>query len=535
MATLYRQYRPQTFTDLSGQDHVSSTLQRAITSGRLAHAYLFYGPRGTGKTSTARILAKRLNCTKAKDAEPCGKCPSCVATQTGKNIDVLEIDAASNRGIDDIRALKEGINLAPTSGKYKVYIIDEVHMLTNEAFTALLKTLEEPVAHAIFILATTELHKVPETILSRCQVYRFRRAQPAEMEARLRMILKAEKRQVADEALQFIIRRSDGCYRDAESLLGQLLSLNDKEVTLSDLTEFLGLPPHEHVDTFLTALIRGTSAPALDIITKVYADGFDLEQFIKESITLARDGAVALAMGQAMPEAFSKEPQAAAKLPAIIRALLQALQDLAYVPEPLLAVHLAIVTLCTTKGDTPLVSATPRAVPSTVPEARGIAPTSVVPITPTAAPSFPATPQSQPKPRPTAVATATVAVATTPGIVSLEQIKGVWPQIIAAVKNHNSVASTFLRAMEPGLIEGNVVKIRAKYALHRNFFDKPDNQAMLAQVLKDLLQIEVSVRCFLEEPNLTTRPIAQPSTSTASSELAPELLATVKEVFGQSK
>src|SRR3989344_2480748 len=223
MATIYRQYRPHRFAEIVGQPHVTKTLEQAIMKGRIAHAYLFQGPRGTGKTSTARILAKRLLCEKSKDAEACGQCAPCKATEAGKNIDILEIDAASNRGIDNIRSLRESTTLSASMGKYKIYIIDEVHMLSHDAFPALLKTLEEPTSHVIFILATTELHKVPPTILSRCQVYSFRRATPEEMRGRLTYILGEEKREAESDVLDFIINRSDGCYRDAESLLGQLL------------------------------------------------------------------------------------------------------------------------------------------------------------------------------------------------------------------------------------------------------------------------------------------------------------------------
>ena len=274
MATLYRRYRPQKFGEIVGQDHVTETLRQAALKNKLTHAYLFYGPRGTGKTTMARLLAKRANCEKAKGAEPCGKCTSCRALATGRHTDVMEIDAASNRGIDDIRALREHINLAPALGKYRVYIIDEVHMLTREAAAALLKTLEEPVAHVIFILATTELHKVPPTILSRCQVFRFKRASRDEMAGRLKFILKKEKRAADEATLDFIIDRSDGCYRDAESLLGQLLTLRDKKVNKLALQEFLGLPAPATLERFLEALVNGESAPALAAAEETVGGGY---------------------------------------------------------------------------------------------------------------------------------------------------------------------------------------------------------------------------------------------------------------------
>jgi len=513
MPTLYRQYRPQTFGELFGQEHISRTLQAAITKDKIAHAYLFHGPRGTGKTTTARILAKRLNCTGATNAEPCGECPLCKASSTNQNIDVLEIDAASNRGIDDIRTLKDGISSKPSMGKYKVYIIDEVHMLTNEAFTALLKTLEEPVQHAVFILATTELHKVPETILSRCQVYRFRRATSAEMQARITYLLKQEKRQADPAAIDFIIRRSDGCFRDAESLLGQLLTLHDKKIKLDDLTEFLGLPPQETIDQLLTNLIAGTAAPAIATIDTAFAAGFDPEQILKESILRARDAALAAVTGNNSGDALAQLPGAANRLPTIIRALLQALQDLAFVPQPLLAVHLAIVSVCTTHGAAPQITQ-----PALIQPKQAAAPTPIVAFAP--------------KPVPTPVVAAASVIATKPGVVSLEAILAEWPNVITKMKETNPVAATFLRAITPHSVEGSLVRLRANFALHRNFFDKPDNQKPLAELISTLMGTPLNVRCFLDQPIVGSNVSwSKPKTKEAGQ----DLLAAVKEVFGTNQ
>ncbi|MEX1997529.1 MAG: DNA polymerase III subunit gamma/tau [Candidatus Andersenbacteria bacterium] len=510
MPTLYRQYRPQKFEELYGQEHIVSSLQQAILKQRIAHAYLFYGPRGTGKTTTARILAKRLNCTQADGTEPCGQCPLCLATQQQQNIDIIEIDAASNRGIDDIRALKEGIALAPAMGAYKVYIIDEVHMLTNEAFTALLKTLEEPVKHAIFILATTELQKVPETILSRCQIFRFRRATSEELKRRLTYLLEQEKRPVDEAAIDFIINRSDGCFRDAESLLGQILTLHDGPIILDNLTQFLGLPPPQLIDDFLASLVRGESAPAVVVLDQAFADGFDPEQLLKESITRARDGALAILKKEKSLPPFAQELGARERLPSIIRALLQALQDLAYVPQPLIALHLSILTLCTTKGTAPGTSLQPQ-------------------------PSNVATPKPEAMPVPQKIiahssnkaATVSAADSAVTGV-TLEQVRSVWPQIIEIVKTKNPVAGTFLRAIQPVDITGTTVRLQANYALHRNFFDKPDNQTLVRQSLSQLLRVEIGVTCFLQGEAIT-----KASWSPAKPQAEQDLLAAVKEVFGQ--
>lgn len=519
MPTLYRQYRPNQFSDITGQQHVVTTLQRAIEQDRIAHAYLFHGPRGTGKTTTARILAKRLNCEKPQGIEACGKCAACMASRQRQGLDVIEIDAASNRGIDDIRALQNGIALKPTLGRFKVYIIDEVHMLTNEAFTALLKTLEEPIAHAIFILATTEFHKVPETIISRCQVFRFRRATPEEMRERLTFLLKQEKRKVADDALQSIIDRSDGCFRDAESLLGQILSMHDKKISRQDVTDFLGLPPDQLVDDFLSALIRGEAPSAVSALDNVFSGGFDPEQFAQECIRVARGGALHIISGISDDWHFSKEPQALARSPQIIRALVQALQDLAYVPEPLIALQLVILTLCAPATSTSPTLNTKEVTP------QQDAPVATPPMEPMPkaktiqqAPAAEPIPTPVPKDQPSAEQSG-----------GAEEIKAIWPQLITAVKNDNPVAATFLRAMEPAAFDGSIVRIQAFYALHRNFFDKDVNRAIIERGLSGILGKTVSVQCFFTDAKSATSAGTPPQRQQEA-----ELLQAVKEVFGES-
>ena len=228
-------YRPQRFDELLVQDHVRDTLKRAIEKKRLANAYLFCGPRGVGKTTTARILAKSLNCEKGPTVFPCGECSACVEITNGRNLDVIEIDGASNRKIDDVRELRENIKYLPTAGKYKIYIIDEVHMLTTESFNALLKTLEEPPAHAKFIFATTAAQDVPATIVSRCQRFDFRRATPAEIKDRLAWLGRQENIKVSDAALMAIARRADGAIRDGEGILDQLASFRPDGIELKDV------------------------------------------------------------------------------------------------------------------------------------------------------------------------------------------------------------------------------------------------------------------------------------------------------------
>ena len=221
---LYRKYRPKTFDDVVGQDVIVKTLKNSIKNDMVSHAYLFCGPRGTGKTSIAKIFAKILNCTNLKDLEPCNECVSCIQVNTNQNIDIIEIDAASNNGVDEIREIRNKITLVPANSKYKIYIIDEVHMLSGAAFNALLKTLEEPPSHVIFIFATTEPQKIPTTILSRCQRFDYKKISDSKIVERLKFIAKSEKINISDEALFEIARLSDGGMRDSISLLDQALA-----------------------------------------------------------------------------------------------------------------------------------------------------------------------------------------------------------------------------------------------------------------------------------------------------------------------
>lgn len=289
---LYRKYRPKVFSDVYGQDHVTSTLKNEIKNGRVSHAYLFTGSRGTGKTTCAKILAKAVNCEHNIDGEPCNECEVCKGLDNGSIYDVVEIDAASNNGVDNIRELRDETNYAPSRGKYRVYIIDEVHMLSTGAFNALLKTLEEPPAHVIFILATTEVHKLPATILSRCQRFDFKRIQPETMAVRLKEVAGLEGLSLDDDAAVLIARIADGALRDGLSILDQCAG-RSKEINSDLVSEVAGLAGREAMYKLSDCITNSDSNTAMSIISDLYQNSFDMERLCVEMINHFRNFLVA--------------------------------------------------------------------------------------------------------------------------------------------------------------------------------------------------------------------------------------------------
>jgi DNA polymerase-3 subunit gamma/tau len=303
---LARKWRPQVFEEVKGQEHITQTLSNALLSDRLAHAYLFSGARGVGKTSVARIFAKALNCRRAQGGNPCNTCTSCIEITNGSSVDVQEIDGASNRGIDEIRNLRENIRYLPSHGKYRIYIIDEVHMLTLPAFNALLKTLEEPPEHVKFIFATTEAHKVPVTILSRCQRFDFRRIPILKIEEQIKRIIREEGIRLSDSGISIIAREAGGSLRDAESLLDQVVSFTGPNVEDSQITAVLGIIDRDLIYKISQAILDGDSKLCLEIIDEVYNYGYDIKVFYREIMGQFRNLIVSL---------ISKEPSHVLDLP----------------------------------------------------------------------------------------------------------------------------------------------------------------------------------------------------------------------------
>lgn len=285
--TLYRVYRPQRFDEVAGQEHIITTLKHAVEENKIAHAYLFCGPRGTGKTTIAKLLAKAVNCT--GDPKPCDQCENCQAITSGNHPDVIEIDAASNNGVDEVRSLIEKVKYAPTQGHYKVYIIDEVHMMSTGAFNALLKTLEEPPAHVIFILATTEPHKILPTIISRCQRFDFTKLSLKDIVERMRIVIQEEKYECDDEALEMIAKLADGGMRDALSILEQCLAFNDKHLTIQDVNQIYGIVSLENKIDFIKVILTKDMKKSLSLLDEMKVNGIDIKRLTLDLVDILKD------------------------------------------------------------------------------------------------------------------------------------------------------------------------------------------------------------------------------------------------------
>jgi DNA polymerase-3 subunit gamma/tau len=336
----YLKYRPQKISELDLEE-IREGLTRVLSSGRLSHAFLFAGPRGTGKTSAARIIAKAVNC-KSSGFEPCNRCSMCKAITAGTALDLIEIDAASNRGIDDVRYLREKIKLTPVRSKYKVYIIDEVHMLTNEAFNALLKTLEEPPSHAIFILCTTQPEKLPPTIISRCTRFNFRKGRPDELIRCLRKVVKGEKLRIEKEALSEIAKHVDGSFRDAQKMLEQL-SLRRRKITVEMVKEELGKSRDFQPETLLEFLVEKDGQQAIEEINKAIEGGVNLGSYIEDLLLILRDY---LLQSVNFSDQVESLPFGRSQLVRLIELFMRAGREVKTAIIPQLPLELAIIEWC---------------------------------------------------------------------------------------------------------------------------------------------------------------------------------------------
>ncbi|MFH1003789.1 MAG: DNA polymerase III subunit gamma/tau [Chloroflexota bacterium] len=526
----YLKWRPQTLADVVGQPQVTRTLLNALSSGRVSHAYLFCGPRGTGKTSTGRILAKAVNCLTGGQGEPCNACPMCQAITGGGALDVIEVDAASNRGIDEIRSLRERVNYAPSQARYKVYIIDEVHMLTPAASNALLKTLEEPPPHVIFVLATTEIHKVLPTILSRCQRFDFRRISQADVVARLEHICRAEKISIEAEALRLIARSATGSLRDAENLLEQLTTYYGSEVGLAQVQAVLGITGDRRTVELVKNLLDKDIAAGLATINAVNADGLDLRQFNREVVEYLRGlllvktgagGGLDLT-GEDLAE--MKKLAAGASLPQVLTAvklfgqLELGLDNYATLPLELALVDSVLAGEGETKTALPADQAAPSreaaAPPAPAPAARPAPrrPEPAAKAPPKAAVKPPAeagpevvepaplAPREAVAPGPVAAETVAEPVAAAGG--EIERLRSNWKQVIeqAPPDTRRTPALAILRSagVKPVIIEDDTVVLSFRYDVHREQMEKPENQRVAEQVVSQFLGRSCRVRCTHE-------------------------------------
>ena len=519
---LYNKWRPQTFADVVGQEPTVRTLQNSLASGQVAHAYIFAGPRGSGKTSLARILAKALNCLQGVQPEPCGKCDACTDVVEGRFLDLVELDAASNRGIEDIRDLRERVNFAPVNGRYKFYLIDEVHQLTPEASNALLKTLEEPPEHAVFVLATTEIHRVLPTILSRCQRFDFRRISVRDLVGRLQEIADAEKITAETEALNILARMAGGSARDAVSLFDQAIIYAEDGVSAAQVRDMLGLAHTAVVAEFVDTLARRDTQEGLQVLAQAADQGLEMRQFARETIRYLR-GTLLHKSGMEAAELLEMSEEEAALMDGLaerislseivqaIRLFSEAEQTLRLGVFPQLPVELALVEFCAKDESTgaamasrpaaqpTTATAPPRAAAQTAPPASAnpAGPAPAVETRKADAAAEPSDPPAAATPagKEPASAGPTAAAADSP----LAEIQQRWDAVVNSFRRPNVHLRGVLRDCTPVAVRDRSLTLEFAHAWHRDQVRQPDNLILVEKAIAQTIGRHFAIECTLAQ------------------------------------
>ncbi|HZD11425.1 MAG TPA: DNA polymerase III subunit gamma/tau [Candidatus Binatia bacterium] len=521
---LYRKWRPARFDAVIGQEHVTRTLRNAIASGRSGHAYLFCGPRGTGKTTTARLLAKAVNCLHEELAErPCNECANCRAIAEGRFLDLIEIDAASNTGVDDIRDLRDKINFAPSEGRFKVYIIDEVHMLSTAAFNALLKTLEEPPPHAKFVLATTEEHKVPLTIKSRCQQFNFRLLTVAEITGRLRWIAEQEHLSIDPQALALIARQGSGSIRDAESLLDQLVAAPGDEISLERTQMVLGTASNQAISALVDAWLAADAAQGLRVIHEALASGADVRQFARQTVDYLRQVLLLQAAGDDAPLDLPDEERSRmveqsrlASREGLIDAV-KAFNNAALASssswQPQLPLELGFISLLPAEAAGAARQRAPSEGRAPGRPAQATARTRVAEPAPELQAEKEAVPEpvqsAGESPRSEALPDDDVETAareaphptpapSPPDAITLDAVQRRWERMVERVGQQDRNLPALLAVSKPLAVEGNAIILGFDYGVLKDKFeDRGEARELVASTMSDLLDHKCTVRCVV--------------------------------------
>lgn len=541
---LYRVWRPQQFKDLVGQEHVTTTLQNALSSGQIAHAYLFHGPRGTGKTSAAKLLAKAVNCEHGPAAEPCNQCAACHKITEGQMVDVVEIDAASNRGVDDIRELRDQVRYAPTEARYKVYIIDEAHMLTLEAFNALLKTLEEPPAHVLFVLATTEPHRLLPTIVSRCQRFAFRRISFAQIVNTIKKICKAEGVTYEEDSLLLLARSADGGLRDALSLLDQALAFAGKHLDETAVTAVTGSGSKRSIQQLLQQIQQQQTSQALETLQQCMAQGAEAERLLEDLLTTCRDRLLqktaphldylqgtATEEDEALTAAWDDQQWLQT-----LEILLQVQQQMRQALHPFLLLEMAIIRLSQKQTTTPAQSTGDHSDLAELKQELHQLRQQMKTIAQQKVTSRRTEKESLPVVQTTPstsvpVSEASLASAQLSSEV-LQQIQQQWKEILLRVKEQKITIHAWLLNARPVAATKQQLLLVFTSQIHRDTVARPENKQLVEQVIEEVmgfgLQLQLRMEQDWEEPEPTQSP---PESKTT----APSLVEQAIQLFGEER